>query len=445
VSIVRQSAVILALGWVLTPVQFLTSAAVARALGPEGRGILFLLAGMTVLVTALTSMGATAAAGVLYRQRRHPPARLLGTVALLAAGSAVLVTLVYLLFSEAFVGFFMGDARTVHVERWWVALALAVVPVTVLVEVGDVLLISENQMRIYALRNTGGALLGVTFIWLFAFVARWGLTGVLLAQLLAPVFGLLVVVVWVSRRVGLRNLRGDRQALRDLMRIGLQQSGVSLVAFVAKRLDGFIIARLLTLTDAGYYAVANTIQNLFINIPRSAVWPLVFTAAGDQPERHEVVARATRLLTVVVAVSSLAFMAISPFVIVLLFGQRFAPSISPVCLALIGVMATPIGIGASALFTAQGRPGRNLVAAIPGAAIQVALNFALVPRLGASGSAIALSANYVAIALVQLVQIHRDRQVAIGAMLLPRRSDLTLLAAAVKARLQRRRAERSPS
>ena len=440
-SVFRQSAVILILGWALVPVQFLTSAAVARAVGPEGRGILFLLAGVTAVLVILSSFGLGSAAAVLHRKKTHPPGEILGSVLVVVLGSGAGLAAMYLWLSDAFLLFFVGELETVTVDRVWLALALAVVPVTVLLELGDVLLINEDEMRMYALRTTGTQLLAVVLTWGLIATGRAGITTILVAQALPLAFGLVVFVWWFVGKYGVRSVRCTTPALRDLFRIGLQQLGVSVVAVVGKRADAFIIARLLSLQEAGYFAVANTIQNLFVNIPRSALWPLVSTLSGDAPDRHKVLARATRVLTLVMALASLAFIAISPFFVRLVFGESFAPATIPVCLAMLGVVTTPVALGASALFTSQGRPARLMIAGIPGTAVRLALSFALVPALGASGSAIALSANAFTIAVVQLLQIRADGAVAMRELLVPTRSDLSLLRGSLLSRLRRGRAE----
>jgi O-antigen/teichoic acid export membrane protein len=436
VSVVRQSSVILALGWLLTPVQFLTSAAVARAVGPEGRGVLFLLAAVTALLAVVTSFGVTAAAAVVYRRGVHPPGTVLGSVLALAAVSAGLVALAYLGLSQPFLALFFGATREVTANPLWVVLALAVVPFNTLVEVGDVLLIGEDAMGSYAARTSGSALVAVALTWLLTFVGGLGVTGVLLAQLLSVWFGLAVFVRWLRRHRRPLQLRCSRAAIADLLRVGVQQLGTSLVGFASKRLDAFIISRLLSLRDAGHYAVANSVQTLFVNVPRATVWPLVFSLSGQDPRRFEQLARSTRLLTLALGLGSALVIALAPWLVVLLFGPAFEPAITPVCWALSAVLATPLIVAGNALYTSRGQPARMIVASLPGAITQVALNFALVPSLGASGAAIALGANHLVAAAVQLVQLALDREAPpLRALLVPTREDFRTLRAAIRLRL----------
>ena len=426
-SVARQSALILGLGWVLMPLQVLTSAVVARVVGPEGKGIIFLLAGVTAVVSSLTGLGIGHAAAAFYNQKRYSAGQILASTLLLTASSFVLVGLAYLLLSDLFVGLFLGDLQTLQVRRLWIALALVSVLPNQLLGVGDVLLIADNAMKVYALRNTGTAVVGLLLTWLLTFGAGLGVTGVLLSQPLASLFGLGVIAWWYRRRHSVRELRHSMATSRDLLRVGLQQSAVHLVALVAKRLDGFIIARLLTVADAGYYSVANNVQSLFVNVPRATMWPLVTALSGDDPNRHQALVRVTRILTFLLVLGTLLFLPLAPWLVVLVFGDSFAPAVSPLRWALLGVFATPITIGINALFTAQRRPARTIVASIPSTVVQVILNFALVPHLGASGSAIALSANYLLTTVIMLVQVRMDGEVSVRAMLLPTREDFVLV------------------
>jgi O-antigen/teichoic acid export membrane protein len=447
-SVFRQSAIIYGLGWLLSVLQFLTSAAVARAVGPEGQGILLLLSGLTAIMSSLTNLGAATGAAVLYKRGSHTAGQLVGTVLALTAAALVFVGASYVFFSHGFLRLFLGEVKSFPVNPIWIALSLLPVLPSALLAVGDVLLIADDAMGLYALRSTGTAILGLLFTWLLAFGLRMNVTGVLLSQPLAMVYGVAVLFVWLARKGAIKTLRFSVGTLRDLLRIGLQQYALALVSLVAKRFDGFLIATLLSVREAGYYSIATTLQNIILNVPRATMWPLVSALSENDPSRRDVFARASRVQCALLAVAAAAFALIAPFFVRIVYGAPFVPAASPLRWVLIGVVAMPVIVSSNAYFTARGEPGQTILPAIVATAIQVGLNLALVPRFGVVASALALSLNNVIVALLQLVVVRARGEVSLRQMLVPTRGDVATirsLAGALMARRAARGARPEPS
>jgi len=422
--VLRQSAVILGLQWLLAPLQLLTAAVVARSVGPEGKGVLFLLGGVTAVVTTLASIGMSSGAFVVYKQGRRSAGEVLGTTIVVSTFSFALIVLLYALVADGFVRVFLGAAETSGVEQIWIVLALACVLPTVLVNVGDVLLIADDAMDLYALRSAGTSLLGLLSTWILTVGISLGVTGVLLSQSLACLFGAVIVLVWLRRKAGLGGMRVSIAAARDVLSVGVQQYGVSFVALVAKRFDVFFIAAFLSVREAGYYAIARMLHDAFVSVPRATMWPLASSlCAADLSERSNF-ARVLRVQLLSMIVVTAAFVPLAPVVVPLVFGLAFIPAVGPVQWAMLGVIAAPIVISTNAAFTADGRPSQSLGPAIVATIVQIALNFALVPSWGVSGSAIALSANHFVLGGIQLAMVRSGHRVTTSAMLIPSREDL---------------------
>jgi O-antigen/teichoic acid export membrane protein len=424
VSVFRQSAIIFVLGWLLTPLQFLTSVLVARAVGPEGKGVLLLLSGLTAVVTTLTSLGAVAGAAILYKQKRHTAGEILGTVFVLTAASFLVVSVFYALLSKPFVEIFLGSNESIRVQPIWILLSLAPAIPSALLAVGDVLLIADDAMGFYAVRGTGTALLGLALTWLLAFALDMGITGVLISIPLASLFGAGVIVYWLVRKGAFSTVRFSLKASRDLLRIGLQQYGLGLVSLVAKRFDGFLIARALSVKDAGYYAIAITCQNALVNVPRATMWPLVSSLSENKAQNNDVLARVCRVQCFLLLIVTGVVFLVAPGLVELVFGSAFAPCIGPLRWALCGVFVTPVIISTNAYLTSRGQPGRTIMPAVVATALQIGLNLALVSRWGPAASALALTANNITVAIFQLAILRTDGQASPREMLIPSRADL---------------------
>jgi O-antigen/teichoic acid export membrane protein len=84
----------------------------------------------------------------------------------------------------------------------------------------------------------------------------------------------------------------------------------------------------------------------------------------------------------------------SALVIPFIFGARFQPSVPVIWWILPGTSAFAVAKVMAADLTARGKPEYNSMIAIASAALTVLLDFALIPRMGIRGAALASSITY---------------------------------------------------
>jgi O-antigen/teichoic acid export membrane protein len=438
VSVVRQSAIIFALGWLLAPLQFITAIVVARTLGPHGKGILAVLTGITVVMTSIAGLGIPTGAAFLYKQPGRDRGTIVGTAAAMLLAGAIAAVAVALLGGDGFVALFVDDADQRALDRAWIGLALVAVIPAAIFTLGDVVVVLESAMRVYALRSVGTGLIALSLTWLLLFVFDAGLTGVLASQPLAGVFGVGLLGVWVRSHPMLCDLRLSLVDARAVLAVGLQQYAIDLIALVAKRADVFLIASLLSLEDAGIYAAAILLPQVLTTVPRAAMWPLVGSLSLDAGADIALLARASRVQMLALAIGSAALAAAAPFLIPALFGAGFAAGVAPFRWALIGIVAAPVTVSVNAYLTSRGRPRPTIVSALLGTAVQMVLLLALVRTWGTSGAAVALSANYVTTATLQLLILRRERPIALIDMLVARPADVMAVWRQLRAGASRR-------
>ena len=430
-DVMRQSAVVLTLGWILAPLQFLTAVIVARAVGPDGKGALALLTGLTAILVSLGGLGIPSGAAALYRREGHPESHVIATALALTLVSSTVLALLALAGGAPLLSWVLPARELATIPAGWVLLALAAVPPAALAAVVDVILITANAMRTYAVRAAVSGLAGVALTWVLTFTFGWGVAGALASYPAAALVGLCFFLYWWRYQSRVEALRFTGACARDLLHVGVQQQALAIIALVAKRFDVFLIASLLTLQDAGYYAAAILIPQAVVSIPRSTMWPLVSSLSSAEGDVPEAVARISRLQVLLMAVIALSLYVSAPLIIQTLFGPAFSPSTSPFRWALLGLPFTPLTITVNAILTARRRPGLSIAAALAGTGAQLLLMILLMRDWGTSAAAAALSLNFVVTAVLQLA-VAKRQGVDIASMLLPTREDFAVLASRLR-------------
>jgi O-antigen/teichoic acid export membrane protein len=432
-TVISQSAVILSLGWFVAPLQFLTAVIVARTVGPEGKGALALLTGLTAILVSLIGLGLPSGVAVLYRAGLQPKAEVVGTALSVTAASSALLLLACIFGWTTVVLAVLSERELASLQPVWILLAVAAVAPAAFSAVADVVLITANAMPLYAVRSASSGLLAVALTWLLTFYLGWGVTGALASYPIAALFGLAMFAYWWGTQEDLGRLRSSMRCAGGLLRVGMQQHAISLVALCSKRLDVFLIASVLSLQDAGFYAAGILIPQAIVSIPRATMWPLVSALPSGRTDVPDAVAQISRLQVLLMALISLALFPLAALIVTTLFGEAFAPAVAPFRWALAGLAFTPVTITVNAILTARSQPGLSILSAVLGAGIQLIVMIVLIPKWGTSGAAAALSANFITTAVVQLA-ILRSRGIRSGALLIPRPHDFGDLGRALRAR-----------
>lgn len=431
----RQSAVILALGWALAPLQFLTAIMVARVLGPDGKGMLAILTGLTAIVASLIGLGMPSGVAAVYHRQPDVRASLIATALSITAATSLLVIGLYFWAGPRILLAIVSQQDLAAFDSSWVLLAVLTVLPTALTAVIDVTLILSDAMRTYSVRAAVSGLLTVVITWVLTLELGWGLTGALVGYAVGSSVGVAVFLHWLARQRGCGGWWISVRSALTLLHVGVQQYAISVIALVSKRIDVFLVASLLSVEQAGFYAAGILVPLAIVIVPRATMWPMVSVLSRTDSRRgSDSVTGISGLQVAVMLLLSASLGLAAPWLVRWLFGEAFLPSTPSFRWALLGVPFTPLTVTVNAILTARGRPGLSILSAAIGTSIQVALAVLLIPRWGAHGGAAALSANFIVTALIQLALV-RAQGTRVTALLIPTREDVRLLVNALRARV----------
>jgi O-antigen/teichoic acid export membrane protein len=193
-------------------------------------------------------------------------------------------------------------------------------------------------------------------------------------------------------------LRLDRGLLREMQRFGLPLVPAALALIAINFGDRFFLAHLADLAEVGRYELGARIASamvLLLTAFRTA-WPAFAYSIEDEGEARRTYGFVLTYLVVVASWLALALGLLAPWLVRLLApadsgfwpGARVVAPLAFASALYAGYIVVSIGIGRAR------RTGFNWVVTGIAAAVNVALNLALVPRYGMEGSAAATVAAY---------------------------------------------------
>lgn len=174
------------------------------------------------------------------------------------------------------------------------------------------------------------------------------------------------VVLWVEVRWRPR-LRLQRHLVRSLVRFGAAVTAVDLLATYNSNADNFFVGRVLGATSLGFYSIAYRVPILIIqnlaNVAGQVLFP-AFAAVQSSSLGRSYLAALRATLYLVIPLTVLLAVLAEP-VLVVCFGQQWAPAADAMAVLTVFAGITTIAIPSGTAYKAMGKPGILLLLSIP--------------------------------------------------------------------------------
>jgi len=173
-----------------------------------------------------------------------------------------------------------------------------------------------------------------------------------------------------------------------LLRYGLQFYGVDILGVLSGYLDQVVIVFLLQPAAVGAYVVAISLSRVLF-IAQGAVSTVLFPsiAALEPTVVVDMVARATRITTLVNTAGAMGLAIVGPWLLLLLYGTRFSAAVVPFLILLAEAVVTSAARTLSQAFSGTGRPSMVTVMEGVGVGASFAAMLIVVPAWGIVGAA----------------------------------------------------------
>lgn len=394
----------------------------ARLLGPAGVGRYDLLYAAMHLVASIAALGLPTA--LLYYTQRDPERAtqyLMSTVwsilALSTAAGGILV-LVILVVRDYF-----GFVPWYALVGVWLYLPFVLERVTA----RNVLLIKIEAWRLGAMSvcSAGANVLAIVATYALG-VFEWP------DALLCLVFGTAVGMVtgwwWAGRRLDIRVSPGWR-TIRQLLVMGIRQNWVDVMVMVNAQVSIMVVKWMMeSFEDVGYFTRGQRVGMLVVTAGQ-AVLPLLFSRWASLPEDRVAphVEKVVRFASTFGLVSVVGVVLTGRWIILLMYGHRFLPAVGPMVIMVPGAVCYLLSSVLIQVLGSRGRPELSAFSLALAAIVNALLSFALTPRWGINGAAVAALAGNLVLLVPLMVIVKRVSGVRLWQCLGLRRADILSL------------------
>jgi O-antigen/teichoic acid export membrane protein len=403
---------------------FITGPLLARALGPDGRGLMAALLAPLSLANLMFTFGVPDALTYFIARGKLSAKKALEIALAGGLACAALAGIILFLWAPYL---FQGQKQYLPIFNS----LLLTLPVTLTFSAVRGIAQGRQHFALINRERIGGALLRL-------FV----LAGLAVMGVLNPISAVWISVVSVAMGSVflLSDLRIDETAPASNQPAGpvaRYAGAVALGTFgglIVIRLDQVLMVSLTTHAELAYYAVAASLAELPLTVV-GASHDLAFSLAAER-EDPQIVARYCRLTIIACGVMCLLSGLATPLMLPLLFGKSFTPAVLMVEILLAGTMGRAVTtvIGAGLMTT-----GKTLLRSsiqLGGAALTAVLLFVLVPHWGGIGAAWVTTLTFALLASASTLVYVRSAALSFRQCLVPTAADVRYVKDAVRASWQ---------
>jgi O-antigen/teichoic acid export membrane protein len=252
----------------------------------------------------------------------------------------------------------------------------------------------EERSTAYAIASIANVLVTVAAMVVFVAVFHWGAVGLVVGNFTGTLVVYLGLLAYRTEQLG---LEFDRTLLRKMQKFGMPLVPSALALWMINFIDREFVSWYKGNGEVGVYSAAVKIASVitFVLIAFRTAWPAFAYSIEDDREARRTYSFVLTYLLALASWAALALGALAPWWTELLTDPKYQRAEKGIALL---AFAGAIYAGYTVLAIGSGRARRtqlNWVVSGTGAAVNVALNFWLVPRYGMVGASISTLAAYV--------------------------------------------------
>lgn len=390
------------------PLSFLVSVLLVRYLGVERLGEYNYASTFAALFGLLASLGLPILLTREIARDKASAGRLLGSVVILQCGLSALTAVVIagsaILFNEPIL------AVPISILGLSVALSAMSSPYWAALNGFEKIHLSSGIEVIGSLLWTGLILLAI-----YLKVDVTGLVGILMAS---PIVVFLLTKAASDRYCVVPQYRLDPALIKRLLAATLPFSLMVVFNNLYLRIDIIMLEKMQGEQSVGLYSAAYKIVDVFMLLGTNigVLYPrMAAQAAEDRCSLHATVRRAWRYMTAIGMPVAMIVATLAPWIVWTLYGQEFSESAAPLRVLAASIAFMFMAMPLVHALNAMGREWYWIAVLLVNTAVNVGLNFLLIPTYGYQGAAVStVVCELVGLILVG-VCVHRDSKLPLRA------------------------------
>ena len=236
------------------------------------------------------------------------------------------------------------------------------------------------------------------------------------------------------------SFKPDKEIILSLVKLGVGYAIALLIMQLNYKVDILLLQKLSTLDQVGFYSVGVAISDKLWQLPTAMGVVVLSRTANmlDEKALNQSVSRLLRISFVLVLITAVVLWILIPYLLPLIFGAKFTPSVAVVGAMLPGILVFVIPRILNSRFAGIGQPKVLIAIFAPALIVNILLNFLWIPHYGGIGAAWASNVSYAFGAIVLLIVYSIEMKVPLGEIFRFQKADFDIISKFYRRRILRK-------
>ena len=277
---------------------------------------------------------------------------------------------------------------------------------------------AKGHMKLYAFQGILGTALTIAFNLLFLIPMKLGVTGYVLSVAVADALGTLFLVVYAKLYKDFSFKLVSKSKIKEMLKYSLPMMPTTVIWWITNVSDRFIVTAICGNGENGLYSAAYKIPTVIALVAGvfNEAWQI--SAISESKDKEEVSKFFSAVFERYSAVLFLGCAFLIPFTPLgasLLLNESYYDAWEFMPVLLIATVFSSLVTYIGTIYTVKKKTAMSFVTAAFGAALNIILNFALIPNLGAQGAGIATAISYFAVFAARAIHSKKFMPFNLGA------------------------------
>jgi O-antigen/teichoic acid export membrane protein len=406
---------------------------IARLLGPEGKGVLYLITQIVSFGAVFFSLGLGPALLYFLKQNKFTKNQATTFSLLYSLVVVVVLSLLFLFLKEYIIGLLNNT-----LSSGMLVFGLVLIILNLLITFwGYVLMDDETGVKTFSVISVIGNLLYIIVLFALVFGFAKGVIGALIALLASSIIRIGILFRYLFMR-GFSYTKIPSENIQPIFKYAFGIFLGNLFLTSVYRIDVFFVNRILSVSELGVYSASVNVSELLLLIPNAigvALFPHLTSL--EYKNRTLTMSKIGRLSMILGVAGSLVIIAIAYPFIIIVFGDKFRGAFIPTLLLLPGLVAMTLNYAYSNYLNSIGKPQIAAKIFAIGVLVNILLNWSLLKRFGINGAAIFSSITYAIITIGFIVVILKnDKHLKFKDIAIPNKEDFIYIITKVQSLLK---------
>lgn len=358
-----------------------------RELGPEAAGLYFAILVIPQLTQSLIDMGSRPAIVFFVGKKLQTEEKMISALLFIFSVSTIVCIILY-----CSIFYFLNNPQF---TTSLIILIILITPLRLIISYCSAFILAKEKIKKFNRLNWLFPACNLLGIIVFVWILKLSVLGAILSLLCASISVALYSLAFVLKEHKL-SFDFDFILIKGIYKLGVVYALSFFIIRLNYRVDIFLMERLSTLKEIGFYSLGVNFAELLFQIP-TALWIVIVTRsanASDQKAMTGTVLKLLRIAFLTAVFCSVCLFLIAPYAIPLVFGEKFLPSIQIVQFILPGILFIIIFKVLNGHLAGLGKPYIAALVFLPSVFINIGLNFLWIPEYGAMGAVMATNISY---------------------------------------------------